>query len=222
MKKKNIILLLLTLATITVTFGCSSKQEGAQSTISALKEVKNLHDADITIPAGIAGSELDDFAISYNDENTYVTSTESPVDEEPLPVTSTSAEASSDSINASLNADGSTTYSLTGAEREQIANGISSDITASIEVILADNDRYPNIESIIPNENGTEFAIYLKDGNYTYYESMLTFSFFTVGNKFQIYCGVPEQDVKTTVIYYNSTTNEVIAQADSVTSGMTY
>lgn len=47
------------------------------------------------------------------------------------------------------------------------------------------------------------------------YEAMLAMSFYIIGDKYQIYCGVPEQDAVTIVRYVDADTGDVINEADS-------
>lgn len=107
------------------------------------------------------------------------------------------------------------TYSLSGNERSDIINRLSGEITESISMILGDKDHYPNITSITPNDDYTEFTITLTDGNINVYESMLVMSFYIVGDKYQIYNGVSAEDAVTIVRYVDSATGTVISETDS-------
>lgn len=117
------------------------------------------------------------------------------------------AQAEDDSENV--------TFSLTGEERTQIVNEISKEVEDSIASILSDKETYPNIISITPNADCTESTISLNDGQMNTYESMLVLSFFTAGNKHQIYCGTPADEAKTIVKYVNSATGEIVSESDS-------
>lgn len=169
---------------------------GEMSDTSVIKEAEALPDAEITIPAGLVGSEISDCfpEADLHDSNAH--------------------DAGSD-IVATPHEDGSVTYSLTGEERATVINKLSSEITDSIKVILDDDDHYPNIESITPNEDVTCFTIALTDGQMNQYESMLVMSFYTIGNKYQLYNGIPSDKVLTTVVYINSSNNEVVSETDS-------
>ena len=106
-------------------------------------------------------------------------------------------------------------YALSGDERGDIVRGLSDELADSIEVILADDDRYPDIEGITANEDYTEFTIALTDGNMNIYESMLAMSFYIAGNKYQIYSGVSADDALTVVRYVDSATGNVVSETDS-------
>lgn len=116
---------------------------------------------------------------------------------------------------AADNGDGTVTYSLKGDDLTDILNQIAVDISDSIQTILNDNDYYPDVTAITPNEDYTSFTISLKDGQMNIYESMLVMSFYTVGNKYQIYSGIPANEAVTTVIYINDSDGSVISQSDS-------
>ena len=107
------------------------------------------------------------------------------------------------------------TYSLSGNERSDVINQLSEEITESISVILGDKDYYPNIISITPNDDYTEFTIALADSNINVYESMLVMSFYIVGDKYQIYNGVSAEDAVTVVRYVDSASGAVISETDS-------
>jgi hypothetical protein len=124
-------------------------------------------------------------------------------------------EASDDNVVSVDEETGNITFDLTGKERSEIVNNLAVEINDSINKILDDKEYYPDVESITPNEDYTEFTIALIDGQVNIYESMLSMSFYTVGNRYQIYSGVESSDALTTVIYTNASTGEVIAQSDS-------
>jgi hypothetical protein len=113
------------------------------------------------------------------------------------------------------NGDGTVTYSLNGEALTDILNQIAADIADSIQTILDDDDRYPDITAITPNEDYTSFTISLKNGQMSIYESMLVMSFYTVGNRYQIYNGVPADEAVTTVIYINDSDGSVVSESDS-------
>lgn len=191
MKKKNIFLLFMLTLSISILYGCntdSSKTAEANEPAESapyVQEVTILSDADITIPSALVGDEISELAV-----------------EEPSTIN-----------DESLN--NTTTLSLTGEERTSIVNNISSEITTNITTILEDDDRYPNVTAITPNSDFTEFTISLKDGTMNTYESMLVMSFYMVGDKYQLYFGVPASEVKTVVKYINDATSEVISESDS-------
>lgn len=118
-------------------------------------------------------------------------------------------------ITAADNGDGTVTYSLKGEMRTDILSQIVSDITDSIQTILDDEDCYPDITAITPNEDYTSFTISLADGQMNIYESMLVMSFYTIGNRYQIYNGVPADKAVTTVIYVNASDGAIISETDS-------
>lgn len=191
MKKKNIFLLFMLTLSISTLCGCindSSKTAEANEPAESapyVQEVIILSDADITIPSALVGDEISKLAVEEP----------STTDEESL--------------------DNKTTLSLTGEERTSIVNDISSEITANITTILEDDDHYPNVSGITPNSDFTEFTISLRDGTMNTYESMLVMSFYMVGDKYQLYFGVPSSEVKTVVKYINDATGDVISESDS-------
>lgn len=132
-----------------------------------------------------------------------------------LPAGIVAGEISDENISDIDEDTASVTYSLSGSERGEAINQISKEIEESISMILGDKDYYPNITSITPNENYTEFTITLSDENMNVYESMLLMSFYIAGDKYQIYNGVSSEDAVTVVRYVNSATGAVISETDS-------
>lgn len=118
-------------------------------------------------------------------------------------------------IAATDNGDGTVTYSLSGKQRADILDTIATDLEKSIQSILEDDDCYPDITAITTDDDYTRFTISLKDGQMNIYESMLVMSFYTVGNKYQIYNGVSSEQAVTTVVYVNSSDNAIISETDS-------
>lgn len=113
------------------------------------------------------------------------------------------------------NGDGTVTYSLKGRELDSILQQIADSLSDSIQDILDNDDYYPNITEITHDADYTSFTISLSDGQMSMYESMLVMSFYTIGNRYQIYSGVPADQAVTTVIYVNDADNSVISRTDS-------
>lgn len=116
---------------------------------------------------------------------------------------------------AADNGDGTVTYALKGDEIDSILHQISVNISDSIQDILDNDDYYPNITAITHDADYTSFTISLSDGQMCMYESMLVMSFYTIGNRYQIYNGVPPEQAVTTVIYINDADNTVVSKSDS-------
>lgn len=188
--RRKTITLLLTLS-IGTFCGCANSSaetfESSQTIESAsfIQEVETLPDAEIIIPSALVGDEISE----------YVTED------------STSSDTSATNNTKKV--------SLTGEERTEIVNEISIEILDKINSILEDEDYYPDIVSITPNSNCTEFVIALKGGIMNTYESMLMMSFYMIGDKYQIYCGIPASEAKTIVKYINADTGDIINESDS-------
>lgn len=116
---------------------------------------------------------------------------------------------------ATDNGDGTVTYSLKGGEIDRILYQIADNLSDSIQDILDNDDYYPNVTAITHDAEYTTFTISLSDGQMNLYESMLVMSFYTIGNRYQIYSGVLPEDAVTTVIYVNAADQTVISRSDS-------
>ena len=118
-------------------------------------------------------------------------------------------------VAATDNGDGTVTYSLKGGEIDRILYQIADNLSDSIQDILDNDDYYPNVTAITHDAEYTTFTISLSDGKMNLYESMLVMSFYTIGNRYQIYSGVLPEDAVTTVIYVNAADQTVISRSDS-------
>lgn len=122
-------------------------------------------------------------------------------------------------VAATDNGDGTVTYSLKGGEIDRILYQIADNLSDSIQDILDNDDYYPNVTAITHDAEYTTFTISLSDGQMNLYESMLVMSFYTIGNRYQIYSGVLPEDAVTTVIYVNAADQTVISRSDSTSVG---
>ena len=184
--------LLIYLCLMFLLTGCTANNKSETSSsdpASIIQEVQSLPDAEINIPNALVGNEI-------TEENAVLVTK---ADKE------TNVEAP----------DNTSTYAISGEERTNIVNGLSQDVVDGINNILSNKEQYSNIVSITPNEDCTEFTISVKNGEINIYESMLIMSFYTMGDKYQIYNGVPQDEVKTIVRYVNDSTGEVIVESDS-------
>lgn len=184
--------LLIYLCLMFLLTGCTANNKSETSSsdpASIIQEVQSLPDAEINIPNALVGNEI-------TEENAVL-------------VTEADKETNGEAP------DNTSTYAISGEERTNIVNGLSQDVIDGINNILSNKEQYSNIVSITPNEDCTEFTISVKNGEINIYESMLIMSFYTMGDKYQIYNGVPQDEVKTIVRYVNDSTGEVIVESDS-------
>ncbi len=198
-----------------------------------IKEVTDLPDAEIKIPATLIGDELAEVPIIGEDYSSGPLSDNTDLPEEdedtegsdqtdasfpPEGETGSTDSAPADSGEyGKLDDDNNITYNLDGETRAQILNDLATDIQESIEAVLADKFYYPNVSDIVVNSDCTEFTIYLTTDSPNIYESMLMMSFYTVGDRYQIYNGVDMENAKTTVIYVNANTGIELAKTNSTT-----
>ncbi|MCM1538742.1 MAG: hypothetical protein NC254_10120 [bacterium] len=125
--------------------------------------------------------------------------------------------AAPDGEYGQMDEDRNVTYHLDGDTRTRLLNDLARNIQDSIDAILADKYYYPNITDIRVNNDCTEFTIYLSADKPNLYESSLMLSFYTVGDQYQIYSGIPMEDAKTTVVYLRADTGAELARTDSTT-----
>lgn len=183
----------------------SSADADPETRGTMIEEVENLPDATIKIPAPLVGDELTD-ALGDPDDQAV------PDDQ----AASDPGEPSDENSRyGQPDEDNNFTLDLTGEARTQILHDLAAEIQDSIDTVLADKYYYPNISDILVNGDCTEFTICLTTDAPNIYESMLMLSFYTVGDRYQIYNGVPMEDARTTVIYINVNTGAELARTDS-------
>ena len=180
-------------------WGCGKGNEPAD--VNLMEEVSDLPDATITIPSTLVGNEADLLL---------------PVSPETTP--DDSADESDSSPETEETDTGQVpmvTYHIDGDTRTELVNEITKELEESVSSVLADKYYYPDITDIQVNEDASEFTIFLSSDQPNLYESTLMLSFYTIGNKYQIYLGVPAEEAVTTVIYRNAETGEELARTDS-------
>lgn len=189
MKNKLLIYVCLTFLLTGCAANNKSEKTSSSDPASIIQEVQSLPDAEINIPNALVGNEI-------TEENAVL-------------ITEPEDKPQEDSKEST------STYSISGEERTNIVNGLSQEVVDGINKILSNKEQYSNIVSITPNEDCSEFTISVANGEINIYESMLLMSFYTIGDKYQIYNGVPAEEVRTVVRYINASTGELIVESDS-------
>lgn len=109
----------------------------------------------------------------------------------------------------------SVTYHLDEVQQAEAVDQVSSQLKDSVNQVLADKDFYPNITKISVSKNYSVFDVTFSGTEINTYETTLRMSLYIAGDKLQLYQGVPEDKLLTTVNYINSETGEVFSTGDS-------
>lgn len=201
----------------------AQKPEKEKTTnLQMVEEASNLEDATIVISEGFLGNELDQFTGVVSEETgvlpeTEETETNTSGDAMEASQTGDSTQISGTQTQVTTDDRGNVTVDFNGEDRTAVVNAVAQDLEASIASVLANDSVYPNLTDIKVNADCTEFTIYLNTNTPNPYESMLMMSFYVMGNKYQLYNGVPENEVLTTVVYVNSATGAELARTSSNT-----
>lgn len=107
------------------------------------------------------------------------------------------------------------TYHLNGEQQTAILNQITEQIENSISQVLSDKKFYPNITAISVNEDCSEFDVTFSASEITTYETTLRMSLYIAGNKYQLYQGIPEEQITTTVNYIEASSGKIFATGSS-------
>lgn len=109
----------------------------------------------------------------------------------------------------------SVTYHLDEVQQAEAVDQVSSQLKDSINQVLADKDFYPNITKISVTKNYSVFDVTFSGTEINTYETTLRMSLYIAGDKLQLYQGVPEDKLLTTVNYIDGETGEVFSTGDS-------
>lgn len=109
----------------------------------------------------------------------------------------------------------SVTYHLDETQQAEAVDQVSSQLKDSVNQVLADKDFYPNITKISVSKNYSVFDVTFSGTEINTYETTLRMSLYIAGDKLQLYQGVPEDKLLTTVNYIDGETGEVFSTGDS-------
>lgn len=113
------------------------------------------------------------------------------------------------------NADGSMTFKMTKDAHKEVLASSKESVDESIEEILEDKENYPSFDSISYNDDLTVFDIKVDSTTYNGLQAFSALSFYVMGNLYQAFNAVPENELKTVVNFINKETGEVIESGDS-------
>lgn len=189
MKNKKLTILTI-LITIPLSFtGCANKEAGAD------------------VPASADGEIIAVFEDEPEKEDII------PINELIVPSYLNGAETEDFSI--AEEGEDSVTYHLDEVQQAEAVDQVSSQLKDSINQVLADKDFYPNITKISASKNYSVFDVTFSGTDINTYETTLRMSLYIAGDKLQLYQGVPEDKLLTTVNYIDGETGEVFSTGDS-------
>lgn len=203
--KKKVLAVILTATMVLSLTACggnsnsksSDKKETKteESKDESLKAEKNLLSVEVTLPASFVGDDSDSTAT----------------------LDAKAKEAGVKEITK--NEDGSVTYKMTKAAHKELLAGIKTSIDENINEILADKETYPSFDSIVYNDDVTQFDVNVDPATFGGFQSFAAIIFYLEGNIYQALNTVPEDQIKTIVNFKNKDTGEIIESGDSSSMG---
>lgn len=167
----------------------TAEESGTQSDLDAIGSIEvdnGLFDVELTIPKDYVGD----------------------VTQEDL-----DAEASEKGYkSATLNEDGSATFTMTKKQHKQMLDETKDSINSSLEDLIG-SEEYPNFTDIKANDNYTSFTITTKSTELDMAESFSVMIFYTYGGMYNIFAGTPVDNVY--VEFVNADSGDVIASSNS-------
>lgn len=116
-------------------------------------------------------------------------------------------------ISCTINDDGSVTYKMTKAKRREMLNGFKKAIDDTIQDYTSGGENAPSsYKSISYNSKVTQFDVRVDRAAYenSFLDSLYVMSFYMLGGYYQIFDGVPEDQVNVIVNYIDDSTGEII------------
>lgn len=193
MKNKKLTILTI-LITIPLSFtGCANKEAGADA------------------PASVAATTNGEIIAVFEDE---------PEKEDIIPINELIVPsylngAETEDFSIAEEGEDSVTYHLDETQQAEAVDQVSAQLKDSINQVLADKDFYPNITKISVTKNYSVFDVTFSGTEINTYETTLRMSLYIAGDKLQLYQGVPEDKLLTTVNYIDGETGEVFSTGDS-------
>lgn len=164
----------------------SSESVEDLDTLGNIDVEENLFDVVITIPADMVESSS------------------------PEEVTQAAEEAGVHS--ATLNEDGSVTYTMSKAQHQKLLEEIRASIQQSLNEMVGSED-YPNITAIEANDNFTEFTVTTSSSELSLSESFSVMAYYMYGGIYGIFSGETPDNIH--VDFVNAETGEIMNSADS-------
>ncbi|MDO9556175.1 MAG: hypothetical protein Q7J82_01125 [Coriobacteriia bacterium] len=121
--------------------------------------------------------------------------------------------------NVTVHEDGSVTYTVTKAQRQDILDGFKADVDAGLDDMLNGEDAVVSFQEISYNENMTEFTVKVDPGSYSEWDAMYGLVFYVYGMYYQAFDGVAPADNHVVVNFVDMNTGEVLNTGDSADMG---
>lgn len=111
---------------------------------------------------------------------------------------------------ATLNEDGSVTYTLSKTRYKEYLKELKDDIAESIVDMTSGEDRVESFQKITFNDEVTEFSVIVDPDTYAPFHAMPAISFLFEGAFYQAFNGVPNDTIDVRIDFINEDTNEII------------
>lgn len=227
MKKKLVILLLLSALSINV-ISCGGSESDSNS-----KQTEVIKEDSAETPADAEGKEDDtqpEDGTAENEDDTLEALGDVDVEKELFDVTITLpsqyvGETTQEELNeqaaqfgykVTKNDDGSATYVMTKSQHKEMLNNLANEFHSALSDIAGSED-YPNITEITANENFTDFKVTTKSAEPDMSESFLSIAFYMYGGMYNIFSGEDVDNIH--IDFINADTGEIISSSDSSDTG---
>ena len=107
-----------------------------------------------------------------------------------------------------INDDGSVTYTMTKAKRQEMLDGFKQSIDETIEEMIHGEDAMESFQSIEYNDNLSEVTVYVDPATYTSLDAFSALAFFFMGAYYQVFSGTDPDTVDVVVNFVDNETGE--------------
>lgn len=109
-----------------------------------------------------------------------------------------------------LNDDGSVTYTMTKAKRDEMLNDYKESIDSTIEGMISGENQVESFTKIEYNNEVSEFDIYVDAQKHSMWDNFYVIIFYTMGSFYQNFAGANPDDVDVIVNFVDKDTLEVL------------
>jgi hypothetical protein len=109
-----------------------------------------------------------------------------------------------------INDDGSVTYTMTKAKRQEILNDYKNELNNTIDSYINGENKVASFKSIRYNNDISKIDIRVDSSLYSAWDSMHTLVFYMYGAYYQIFNGVNKDDIEVIVNFIDDSTNEIL------------
>ena len=112
--------------------------------------------------------------------------------------------------SCTVNEDGSVTYQMSESKHEEMKAEMETAVRKSCAALLEGDDAVASFKRMEISEDLAAFDVYVDRAQYTVWDTFSSFVFYIGSAYYQIFAGVPQDEVDVVVQYIDEATGEVL------------